>query len=294
MRLSGLNQQKYRAVFLLSLPALIGLILFHYWPIYEMVRLSLLDYKIFTGEFTWKGIENYSIAAEDPILIESLKVTANYFLLKVPVQMVLALGLALFVTRAGRGIGWIRTIILLPAVTSMVVVSTVWSFMFHPDSGLVNGFLELLNLPTQAFLTSQQQALPSLAFITIWKEVGMNMLFFMAGLLNIPPVYYEAATVDGASRWQSFRHVTLPLLKPTTIFVLITSTVAAFKVFVPVKVLTEGGPSNATRVIVLYIFDLAFRFNRLGYAATVSVILAAILLIFSMLQLRASRENKGA
>ena len=291
MRLSALTRQKYVAVILLSLPALIGFILFHYWPIYEMVRLSLLDYKLFTGEFTWQGIENYVVAAEDPILWDSLLVTAFYFFLKVPVQMALALALALFVSRSGRGIGWIRTIILLPAVTSMVVVSTVWGMLFHPDSGLINGFLELLHLPQQLFLASQDQALPAIAFITIWKEVGLNMLFFMAGLLAIPGVYYEAATVDGARPWQIFRHITLPLLKPTTIFVLVTSTISAFKVFVPVKVLTDGGPSGATRVIVLYVFELAFRFNRLGYAATVSVILAVLLLIFSILQLRLSRED---
>jgi len=294
MRLSGLARQKYTAAFLLSLPALIGLILFHYWPIYEMVRLSLLDYKIFTGEFSWKGVDNYVLAADDPILVDSLWVTATYFLLRVPLQMALALGLALFVVRPGRGVAWIRTIILLPAVTSMVVVSTVWGIMFHPDQGLVNGLLELLHLPPQPFLASASQALPAIAFITIWKEVGVSMLFFMAGLLTISRSYYEAAEVDGASVWQSFRNITLPLLKPTTAFVLITTTIAAFKVFVPVQILTGGGPSGSTRVIVLYIFELAFRFNRLGYAATVSVILAVILLAFSILQLRVTREDEGA
>lgn len=292
MKLSSSQKQRYSAALLLSLPALIGLILFHYWPIFEMVRLSFLDYKIFTGEFTWKGTENYAIALQDPILREALLTTVLYFFLKVPAQMVLALGLAIFMTRGGRGISIVRTIILLPAVTAMVVASTVWGFMLHPDSGLVNSLLIEIGLSPQPFLASAQQALPSIAFITIWKEVGLNTLFFMAGLLIIPGVYYEAAKVDGASAWQSFRNVTLPLLRPTTAFVFITTTIAAFKVFVPVKVLTDGGPANATRVIVLYIFELAFRFNRLGYAATLSVFVAAILLAFSVFQLRSSRENE--
>jgi len=292
MKLSSSQKQRYSAALLLSLPALIGLILFHYWPIFEMLRISFLDYKIFTGEFTWKGTENYAVAFQDPILFQTLKTTVLFFFLKVPLQTVLALGLALFMTRGGRGISFIRTIILLPAVTAMVVASTVWGFMLHPDSGLVNSFLATIGLDPQPFLASAQQALASIAFITIWKQVGLNTLFFMAGLLVIPGVYYEAVKVDGANAWQSFRHVTLPLLRPTTAFVLITSTIAAFKVFVPVKVLTDGGPANATRVIVLYIFELAFRFNRLGYAATISVIVAIILLALSIVQLRTSRESE--
>lgn len=291
MELTRTAKEHYKAAFLLSLPALIGLILFHYWPIFEMVRISFLDYKIFTGEFSWIGADNYRLAIDDPLLAQTLKTTVLFFFLKVPAQMALALALAMFMTDGGRGISFIRTIILLPAVTAMVVASTVWGFMFHPDNGLINSLLLTIGLSPQPFLASAQQALPSIAFITIWKQVGLNMLFFMAGLLTIPGVYYEAAKVDGANAWQRFRNVTLPLLMPTTVFVLITSTIAAFKVFVPVKVLTDGGPSNATRVIVLYIFELAFRFNRLGYAATVSVILAVILLVLSIVQIRLTRES---
>jgi len=291
MILTRSQKQRYKAAFLLSFPALVGLILFHYWPIFEMLRISFLDYKIFTGEFTWKGADNYVIAVQDPIFLKTLKTTVLFFFLKVPLQTILALGLALIMTRGGRGIGFIRTIILLPAVTAMVVASTVWGFMLHPDNGLVNSFLTTIGLASQPFLVSAQQALPSIAFITIWKQVGLNTLFFMAGLLTIPGVYYEAGKVDGANAWQAFRHVTLPLLKPTTAFVLITSTIAAFKVFVPVKVLTDGGPASATRVIVLYIFELAFQFNRLGYAATISVFVAIILIALSFFQLRTSRES---
>lgn len=291
MRLTRTAREHYKAAILLSFPALIGLILFHYWPIYEMVRISFLDYKIFTGEFSWIGGENYGLALDDKLLFQTLKTTALFFLLKVPIQMAVALALAMFMTKGGRGISLLRTIVLLPAVTAMVVASTVWGFMFHPDNGLVNSLLLTVGLNPQPFLASAQQALPSIVFITVWKQVGLNMLFFMAGLLTIPGVYYEAAKVDGANAWQAFRNVTLPLLTPTTIFVLITSTIATFKVFVPVKVLTDGGPSGATRVIVLYIFELAFRYSRLGYAAAISVILALILLALSIAQMRATRES---
>ncbi len=282
--------QRYSAAFLLSLPALIGLVLFHFWPIFETFRISLYDYNIFTGELTWRGLQNYQLAAQDALLATSLKVTLRYFVIKVPLQMILALALALLVARPGRGISLVRTIILLPTVTSMVVASTIWGFMLHPNNGLVNSFLQSIGLPPQPFLISAGQALPSLVAITIWKEVGLSMLFFLAGLMTIPMEYYDAAKVDGASPWQTLRFITLPLLKRTTAFVLITSTIAAFKVFVPVKVLTEGGPVNATQVIVLYIFNLAFKFSRMGYATAVSVILALILLVVSIVQLRVSRE----
>lgn len=289
-----LNQKgkRYLSAFLLALPALLGLILFHYWPIFETFRVSLHEYKIYTGELTWNGLGNYATALDDQLLGKTLWVTLKYFLLKVPVQMALALGLALLVSRPGKGIGFTRTIILLPTVTSMVVASTVWGLMFHPNNGLINSSLEMVGISPQLFLRSESQALPSIAVITIWKEVGISMLFFLAGLMGISGDYYDAAKVDGADSWQTFRYVTLPLLKRTTVFVLITSTIAAFKVFVPVKVLTEGSPLNATRVIVFYIYELAFKYSRMAYATTIGVILALILLVVSIVQMRVTREEE--
>ena len=149
----------------------------------------------------------------------------------------------------------------------------------------------LLDCRQQGFLRDRYQALPVLASITIWKEVGLSMIFYLAGLLAIPGVYYEAARIDGAGRWQQFRYMTLPLLNRTHVFVLVTGTIAAFKVFVPVEVLTDGGPSNATRVIVHYIFHLAFRFNRFSYATALSVILAVILIAISIFQMRITRDD---
>ncbi|MCY3781932.1 MAG: sugar ABC transporter permease [Chloroflexi bacterium] len=285
--------QRYRAAFFLSLPALIGLFLFHYWPIAETVRLSFTDYKVFTGEFTFTGLKNYDIALNDPLLFLSLKNTALFFLIKVPLQMVLGLCLAMLIAKPGRDSTLLRTLILFPAVTSMVVASIVWGMMFHSDIGIVNGVLESFGLPAQGFLRDKNQALPALASITIWKDVGLSMIFYLAGLLAIPSVYYEAARIDGAGRWEIFRYITLPLLNRTHAFVLVTSTIAAFKIFVPVEVLTDGGPSNATRVIVHYIFHLAFRFNRFSYATALSVILAIILIAISIFQLRITRDAEN-
>ena len=291
---NSLNAQRYRAAFFLSIPALVGLLLFHYLPIADTFRLSFTDYKVFTGELTFTGLKNYDIALSDSILFLSLKNTALFFLIKVPLQMMLGLGLALLVSKPGKDSTLLRTLILFPTVTSMVVASIVWGMMFHSDIGIVNSVLEAFGLPSQGFLRDKHQALPVLAMITIWKEVGLSMIFYLAGLLAVPAVYYEAGRIDGAGRWQLFRYITLPLLNRTHAFVLVTSTIAAFKVFVPVEVLTDGGPSNATRVIVHYIFHLAFRFNRFSYATALSVLLAVLLIAISIFQLRITRDDDDA
>ena len=200
----------------------------------------------------------------------------------------------MLVAKPGRDSTLLRTLVLFPTVTSMVVASIVWGMMFHSDIGIVNSVLESLGLPQQGFLRDKNQALPVLASITIWKDVGLSMIFYLAGLLAIPFEYYEAARIDGAGRWELFRHITLPLLNRTHVFVLVTSTIAAFKIFVPVEVLTDGGPSNATRVIVHYIFHLAFRFNRFSYATALSVLLAVLLIAISIFQLRITgNEDDG-
>jgi multiple sugar transport system permease protein len=172
----------------------------------------------------------------------------------------------------------------------MVVVSVLWGYMLHPNQGIINGLLQALGLPEQNFLTDQDQALASLALLSIWKDVGLSMIFYLAGLLAIPRDYYDAARVDGSGTWHLFRHITLPLLRSTHVFVFINTSIAAFKVFTPVKLLTEGGPSDATNVIVHTIFELAFVFNRFSYAAALSVLLLLLLTLFSVLSLRLARD----
>ncbi|MDE0377224.1 MAG: sugar ABC transporter permease [bacterium] len=280
--------ERYRSALLLSLPALVGLAIFWYWPTIQAVFLGFQDYNLMSGSHAWTGFENYQTAATDPLLRLTFLNTVIYFLMEVPLQMALALALALLVQ---RGPAWLRTIILVPTVTSMVVVSVIWGLMYHPNSGLINSLLAGVGVPPQPFLTSAQQAMPSIALLMIWKNVGFSMLFFLAGLVSIPRNYYEAAATDGANSRQLLRYVTLPLLRGTVVFLLITNTVTAFKVFTPIFLITEGGPINATRVVVLYIFENAFRFNKMGYAAAISVLLALFLLIISVYSLRASRAR---
>ncbi len=282
----------YLAAFMLGIPAMLGIIIFYYWPILEAVRYSFYNVNLIADRLTPIGSENYTRMVGDTLVLKSFQTTFLFFILKVPLLMACGLGLALMVRRAWTGVGPIRTIILLPTVTSMVVVTTVWGFMYHPTSGLFNSILVSAGLPAQDFLTSPTQALPSIVVLTIWKDVGLTMLFYLAGLMGIDETLYEAARIDGANGRQQFRHITFPSLRGTHIFVLFTSTVAAFKVFIPVFLTTGGGPQNSTRVILLSIYEYAFQFNQMGYAAAISVILALLLVLISVLQFYLTRERQ--
>jgi multiple sugar transport system permease protein len=286
--------QEVWTAFLLCLPALAGLAAFWFWPTFEAARVSFYNYNLVSGRQTWAGLQNYLTLARDPLFWLTFRNTAIFFLIEVPLQIVLGLGLALLVERPWRGVAWLRTVILVPTVTSIVVVTVLWGLMYHPNNGLINSGLTLFGLGPQPFLTNTTQAMPSVVAMMVWKNVGFTMIFFLAGLLGISREYYEAARIDGAGEWQIFRFITLPLLRRTTLFVLITNTIYAFKVFTPIFLATDGGPANATRVIVLYIYQNAFRFNKMGYAAAVSVVLALFLMAISLLQLYGSRRKAEA
>lgn len=280
-----------KSVSIMSAPAIVGMILFYYWPIFEAFRYSFLQYNLIARTSTFVGFDNFRDLLNDPLVFISFRVTFLFFLIKVPLQMASGLGLALLVRNNTKGIGLLRTIILLPTVTSMVVVTVVWGFMYHPSTGLFNSFLNAIGLPSQKFLTSPTQALPSIVVLTLWKDVGLTMLFYLAGLLGISTEFYEAAKIDGANGWQQFRFITVPALRRTHLFILVTSTISAFRVFDPVYLTTQGGPINATRVILILIYNNAFRFHRLGYASAITVVLVLILVVISGIQFYLTREK---
>jgi len=174
----------------------------------------------------------------------------------------------------------------------MVAATAILGLMMHPTNGLFNALLQVFGIPPQGFLTDPDQALWSIVFITVWKNVGLTMLFFLAGLMAIPPSLYEAALIDGASAVQKHLYVTVPLLRKTIAFVAITTTIRAFQVFGPILMTTAGGPRNATRVVVMDIYDNAFVYNQMGYASALSVILAVVLIALSLFQLQLSSRDK--
>jgi multiple sugar transport system permease protein len=207
----------------------------------------------------------------------------------VPVQVVLSLLLAMFVSREVRGMSAARTIIFFPVVTSLVVAAMLWSMMYNKDLGLFQSIAGIFGLRHNGFMSNPTLALPSIVLMMIWKEVGFSMIIYVAGLKGIPEMFYEAAKIDGASPLQQFLHITLPLLKPVTLFVIVTQTISAFQVFVPIFVMTQGGPFFATNAIVYYVYQNGFAYNDMGYASALSFFVLALLVAISYFQFRLFR-----
>jgi len=282
----------YLIAFLFVLPALLNFVVFRYLPILWAGRASLYQYSLLGGYRGFNGLDHYIRAfVDDPLFWKSMKASVLYVLGKVPLQIIFALALAVFVQRSGLAMGAVRSAIFTPVVTSMIIVTLIWQMMYHPDVGLLNGILRSVGLPRQLWHTSAKTALPSIMAMTIWKDVGFSMIILVAGLQGIPKVFYEAAVVDGANRWQLFWRITLPLLRRTLLFVVVTQTIFSFQVFVPVYQMTKGGPLDSTKVIVFYIYQQGFLFQDMGYASAISMIVLVLILIVSVIQMRVLRSE---
>ncbi|MEW6226559.1 MAG: sugar ABC transporter permease [Bacillota bacterium] len=217
--------------------------------------------------------------------------TLLFVLIKVPLQIVCSLGLALLAHQKLRMIGFVRSAMFMPVVTSMVIVSIVWAMIYHPNNGLLNGLLALLGLPPQGFLNDSRQALPAVLFTSLWKDVAYTMIIFLAGLQGIPSTFYDAAQVDGASKFKLFWYITLPLLRSTMLFVTVITTINTFQIYTPVYVMTKGGPLQATNVVVYFIYERAFLFNEMGYASALSVTVLLMILAVSLVEMRLMRGH---
>jgi multiple sugar transport system permease protein len=271
-----------RTAFAFLAPSLLGVILFLLIPIVFVIFLSLVQWNMLTP-MKWVGLSNYANIFEFDGFGHSLLVTAYYVLLNIPVQTVLALGMAMLLQRKHAGSGLIRVIAVLPFLSTPVAMGVVWNWIFNP-TGIINQFLAHFGIAGPAWLTDQATAMPVIAFANIWQYAGYNMLFFLAGLAAIPPSMYEAAALDGATKWQQFRRVTLPLLRPTMLFVLVTGVIGSFQVFDTVYVMTAGGPGNSTEVANLNIYNTAFAGFRIGEASAMSVVLFLLILAITVLQ----------
>jgi len=277
---------------LFVLPALVNFMVFRYIPIIGSAWYSLWDYSLLGGFREFVGIDNYVRAlTRDSSVLNGFLVTLSFVVLKVPLQVTLALLLAAFASQERRGMGVIRALIFIPVVTSFIVVAIVWGMLLNRDIGLANSILQTFGLPRQSFLTSQTNALPSIVAIALWKDVGYSVIILVAGLKGIPVMFYEAATIDGANSWQRFTRITIPLLRRALTFVIVTTTLFSFQVFIPIYALTSGGPGQATNVIVHYVYQQAFVYSDMGYASALSILLMAILFVVSAVQLRLLRRG---
>lgn len=288
--ITGIRRQRYQTAAAFLLPATVGIVLFALLPIVQAVRISFFDYSLLNPDLIPVGWQNYEQALKDPIFQIALKNTLWYAVLLVIAQTVVALGLALLLKQQVRGLAFFRSAFFIPVVTSLVVISTVWKLMYNTQ-GIINGVLQTVSLPPQPFLTSVDQALLSLVAMSVWKDVGFYMLIFLAGLQAIPLELYESAAIDGASKWQSFSRISLPLLRRPAVFVIVVGTISAFKVFTPVYLMTDGGPADSTMVLVFYIFRSAFRYFQMGYASAMSVVLLVIVIVLTLIQFRLLRTT---
>lgn len=277
--------------FLFVLPALLNFLIFRYLPIFAAARSSLYNYSLLGGYRGFIGFDHYVRMMGDPVFWQAMKVTALYVIYKVPISIALALALAMLLQRESFGTGLVRSAIMVPLVTSIIVVSIIWAMMYHSEQGLFQSILNSVGIPKQSFLSDERRALPALTLMMIWKDVGFSMIILMAGLKGIPGVYYEAAIVDGANAWQAFRNVTIPLLRPILMFVIVSQTIFSFQLFVPVFQMTKGGPLDSTKVIVYYIYQQGFLFQDMGYASAMAMVTLAVLLIVSVFQMRLLRPD---
>jgi ABC-type sugar transport system permease subunit len=287
----SLQRRRYLIAFLFVLPALINFTIFRYLPIILAGQASLYDYSLLGGFGDFVGLKNFERAFSDDLFWSSIIVSLKYTLLKVPIQVVLALLLAMFVSRQIRGMGFMRTTIFFPVVTSLVVGAMIWSMMYNKDLGLIQSLLGIFGVGHTAFLSSSLLALPSIVVMMVWKEVGFSMIIFVAGLQAIPEMFYEAAAIDGAGAVRRFFHITWPLLLPVTLFVIVTQTISAMQVFVPIWVMTKGGPFYSTNAIVYYIYQNGFEYNDMGYASAMSFFVLIILVAISYVQFKVLKGN---
>jgi len=279
--------------YLFILPGLLGLLIFMVGPIIATVAFSFAEYDLIQPP-RFIGAKNFLRLFSDPLFAQSLKVTFTYVILSVPLSTAVALALALLLFQRVKGLAVFRTIFYIPSVLPSIVSAVLWIWLYNPQFGLINYVLKLLGIQGPRWLYDPHWVLPAFAIMGAWN-VGPTMIIFLAGLENIPRVYWEAATVDGANAWHRFRYVTLPLLSPTTFFVVVTSTIGAIQTFVQPYVMGGGGvgglgaPMNATLFSVIYLYQQGFRFFNMGYASAISWVVTTIIILLTLLNFALSR-----
>ncbi len=275
-------------------PALILAFFFIILPIILAFGYGFTNYYLLRpDDKTFIGFDNFVRMLSDETLHKCFLNTVEFVVLVVPLQLAMALGLALIVNKKFKGNGFYRTAYFSPAVLSLVVISILWFVMLDPNSGLINEFLAKLGIPAQPFLTSQAQAMPTIVFLSAWAGCGYQMLIFLSGLKNIDESMYEAASIDGADKLKQFLYITLPSLKPITMFLVISTTIQAFKLIVQPMVMTGGGPEYSTMTILQYIYEYGYRHRNIGYASAVTIVFTAFLVIVSILIKRVFKEEKN-
>ncbi len=292
-RTSGFNATKRRdllAFWLFVLPSLAVFGVFTYYPVFYNLQQSFFVTNILSGSSYFVGFENYVRLLNDPVFRQVLLNTALFTLAMIFVRLPLGLAIAILLNQRVRGHVFFRALVFSPSLTSTAAVAILWIWIFDPTFGLINSFLRLGGLAGPEWLRSTEWALPAIIIMSIWKGVGYDAVIYLAGLQGIPRELYEAARIDGASRSQLFRHITVPLLSPVTLFLVITTLIGSFQVFDAVAVMTQGGPIGSTNMYVYYLYQLGFQFFDHGLATSMAVVLLGLILTLTILQLGLARR----
>jgi sn-glycerol 3-phosphate transport system permease protein len=279
------NARQYIHAWLLLLPAAVLLAAFTHYPAVATIWHSFFSTPKGARAAVWVGLDNYLTLVEDPVFWQVLLNNVWFALGTIPLSIVLAFVMALWVNGKIVGRGFLRMAFFTPTVLPMIAVANIWLFFYTPGYGLLEQFtVGFLGLPSHNWLGSQSTALISLMVVTIWKEAGFFMIFYLAALQAIPPVLAEAAAIEGASRSQYLLRVVIPLLMPTTLFVLVNAVINAFRLVDHIVVMTRGGPDNASALLLFYIYDVGFKFWDSAYAATLTVVLLILLGLAALVQ----------
>lgn len=273
-------------------PALILLGIFLVIPVGMVIYYTFTDYYLLTpDERKFVGFENFIRLTKDPIFLKSFLNTLKFVVWIIPVQLGAALGMALIVNKKRKGNMFFKVAFFAPVVMSLVVISILWLYLLNPNSGLLNAILNKVGIASQPFLTSPKQAMYAIVFVSAWQGAGYQMLLFLGGIQNIPQDVYEAAELDGFSKWAQFRYITMPLLKPTALFVLLTTLISAFKLIVQPMVMTQGGPLNSTITMVYYIYQQGFTDRLVGYSSSIALVFTTLIGMISLVQRRVLKED---
>ncbi|HZW39396.1 MAG TPA: sugar ABC transporter permease [Ignavibacteriaceae bacterium] len=291
-----MKETSKRIVFLFLGPSLIVLAIFFFIPVLAAFILSFTDLDIYsignTSYLRFVGLDNYAKLIYDPVFWTSLKNTFYFVLVGGPLSVAVSLGAALLLhSKLIKFKGLFRTFYFLPVVTTIVAVAVIWMFIYHPRFGVLNYLLSLVNINPVDWLGDPNWAMPAIILLAVWKNFGYNMIIFIAGLQNIPTDLYEAAEIEGASKWRQFISITIPQLAPTTLFISIITMIGYFQLFAEPYIMTQGGPVNSTLSIVLYMYQEGFRWWRIGYSTAIAFMLFIIIMIGTVIQFKLQKES---
>lgn len=285
-------RKKYFHAYLFIAPIVISFGIFRVYPSILTLIYAFFKVELLRHSFTFIGAENFFSLLKDEVFLKSFANTLKYVAYTVPISTGAGVIMAVILNEKLRINDLLKAVYFSPYITSAVAAAMVWWWLYNPQFGLFNAILKLLHLPPQSWLTSSHQALMSVVIFSVWKIIGYNIIIFIAGLQAIPEVYYEAAKIDGANAPMRFFKITLPLLTPTTAFILIYNTILAFQVFDQVFILTGGGPAYSTTVVVLELYQQAFLKYRFGYAAAMAMVLFICILGITIVQYVISEKKE--